>query len=299
MRGFWTRVTGTLGRRIVPIAWANLIGNVLIIATGGAVRLTGSGLGCSTWPMCTPASWVPVAEDGIHGVIEFANRLMSPILVILCVLALLGSWGLRRTRRDLWVHAIVITGGVLGQGVLGGIVVLTQLHLSTVGWHYLVSAALAGICMSFVLRARRAPGPREPALPSWLRIMTAVTSVLLVLVVVGGVITTANGPHSGDAEIIRDSSAWEQFVHLHAQLSYVFVGAVGVLLLAGIAVRARRFLLATIAVLVIVGAQIAVGILQARLGLPPILVGLHMVLAAVTVALGVVLVDSTSRPRRG
>ncbi len=296
MSGFWTSATGVLRRGLVPIAWLNLIGNVLIIATGGAVRLTGSGLGCSTWPMCTDTSWVPVAEDGIHGIIEFGNRLMSPVLLVLAALALLGTWGLRHTRRDLWAHAVVIAVGVVGQGVLGGIVVLTQLDMSTVGWHYLISAALAGVCASFVLRAGRPAGPRERALPRWLVIATHVASLLLAAVVVGGVVTTGNGPHSGDAEVIRDSAAWEQLVHIHAWLSYAFVAVVLVLLVGGLAVRVRRYVIAVLAVVLVVGIQIAVGIIQARLGIPPLLVSIHMVLAAVTVALGVVLVDATKRP---
>jgi len=297
MTGAWTRTTQTLRRGLVPIAWLNLIGNILIIATGGAVRLTGSGLGCSTWPMCTAASWVPVPADGIHGLIEFGNRLMSPVLLVLAALALLASWSTRSTRRDLWVHALIIAGGVIGQGVLGGIVVLTQLNMSTVGWHYFISAALVGVCASFVLRASRPAGPREPAVPSWLRIMTHVSSALLVGVVVGGIITTGNGPHSGDVDVIRDSAAWEQLVHVHAWLSYAFVAVLLVILIGSVVLRARRLLLASIAMLIVVGVQVTVGIIQARLGIPPLLVGIHMVLAAVSVAIGVSIVDATRRPR--
>lgn len=295
MTGFWARLIDALGRGILPIAWLDLIANVLIIATGGAVRLTGSGLGCSTWPMCTESSWVPVAEDGIHGIIEFSNRMMSPILVVLAALAILAAWGLRRTRRDLWVHALIITGGVIAQAVIGGIVVLTNLEMSTVGVHYVISAALVGVCASFVLRAGREAGPRERAIPTWLMIVTHLSTLLLLLVVIGGVITTGSGPHSGDAEVIRQSAAWEQLVHIHAWLSYAFAATLLVLLAGGIAVRARRFIFAVLAVILVVAVQITVGLIQARLGIPPILVGIHMVLAGVTVATGVVLVDATKR----
>jgi len=277
-------------------AWLNLIGNVVIIATGGAVRLTASGLGCDQWPLCTSTSLVPGIDEGIHGIIEFGNRLMSPVLLVLAALALLATWGLRGTRRDLWAHAVVIAAGVVGQGVLGGVVVLTQLDMSTVGWHYLISAALAGVCASFVLRASRPAGPRERALPRWLVIATHFASLLLAAVVIGGVVTTGNGPHSGDAEIIRDSSAWERLVHLHAWLSYAFVAVLVVLLVGGLVVRARRYSLAVLAVVLVVGIQIAVGIIQARLGIPPLLVGIHMVLAAILVATMVAVVSSIKAP---
>jgi len=298
MVSFWTRGTTAIARGVAPIAWLNLIGNLLIIVTGGAVRLTASGLGCSTWPMCTTESWVPQAEQGIHGIIEFSNRMMSPVLVILAVLALLATWATRRERRDLWALALVIGGGVVLQAVIGGIVVLTRLEMSTVGVHYIISAALAGVCAAFVLRASRPAGPRERAIPRWLLIVTHVSSLLLALVVIGGVITTGNGPHSGDDEVIRDAAAWEQLVHLHAWLGYAFVAVLVVLLVGAIAVRARRYLVAVIVLLVTVAVQIVVGIVQARIGIPPLLVGIHMLLAGITVALGVVLVDATKRPAR-
>lgn len=276
-------------------AWLNLIANLVIIATGGAVRLTASGLGCDQWPLCTTTSLVPGVDEGIHGIIEFGNRLMSPLLGLFAIAALVAVWRFRKSRIDLWAHAWVILAGVVAQGVIGGIVVLTRLSVSTVGVHYLVSAAIVGVAASFLVRAYRSPGPRVRAVPRWVAILTYAASLLLVLVVVGGIVTTQNGPHSGDDEVIRDSSAWGVLVHIHAWLSYAFAAVLLVLLVAAIVMRVRRYLGAVVALVAAVAVQIGVGIAQANLGIPPLLVGIHMVLAGGTVALGVVLVDAVKR----
>jgi cytochrome c oxidase assembly protein subunit 15 len=277
-------------------AWLNLIGNVVIIATGGAVRLTASGLGCDQWPLCTTTSLVPGVDEGIHGIIEFANRTMSGVLGIFALLAVILVWRLRRERKDLWVLAWVILAGIIVQAVIGGIVVLTRLSVSMVGVHYILSAILVGVAAAFVIRSYRSIGPRTRAVPAWLVIATHVGSVFLALVVLGGVVTTQNGPHSGDAEIIRDSTAWDTLVHLHAWVGYVFAGILVILLIGGILARVWGYVLTVVLLIATVAVQIVVGIVQARIGLPPLLVGVHMVLAAITVALGVLLVDRTKRP---
>lgn len=277
-------------------AWLNLVGNLLIIATGGAVRLTASGLGCDQWPLCTTTSLVPGIDEGVHGVIEFSNRMMSPVLGVLALAALVAVWRFRRSRRDLWAHAWIILAGIVVQGVIGGIVVLTRLSMSTVGVHYVVSATLVGVCASFVLRTYREAGPRVRAVPRWVAILTHVMSLLLALVVLGGVLTTQNGPHSGDEEIIRDSSAWDTLVHVHAWLGYALSAVLVALLVGGLVARARRFSTAVGVLILTVAVQIVVGVVQARIGIPPLLVGIHMVLAGITVALGVWVVDSVKRP---
>jgi len=279
--------------------WLNLIGNLVIIATGGAVRLTASGLGCDQWPLCTTTSLVPGIDEGIHGLIEFGNRTMSGVLGVFALGALIAVWRLRRSRRDLWVHAWIILVGVVAQALIGGIVVLTRLSVSTVGIHYVVSAALVGVAASFLVRAYREAGPREPAVPRWLAIATHVSSLLLALVVLGGVVTTQNGPHSGDADVIRDSTAWDVLVHVHAWLGYALAAVLVVLLVGGLVVRARRYVLAVVLLILTIAVQIVVGVIQARVGIPPLLVGIHMVLAGVTVALGVMVVDRLKRPARG
>jgi len=277
-------------------AWLNLIGNVVIIATGGAVRLTASGLGCDQWPLCTTTSLVPGIDEGIHGIIEFGNRLMSGVLGLLALWAVIAVWRFRRERRDLWAHAWIILAGVIVQAVVGGVVVLTRLSVSTVGIHYFISAVLVGVAASLLVRAYRPSGPRVRAVPRWLAITTHIASLLLALVVIGGVVTTQNGPHSGDAEVIRDSTAWDVLVHVHAWVGYALAAALVVLLVGGILARARVYVLAVSLLVATVAVQIVVGVIQARVGIPPLLVGIHMVLAGISVAFGVLVVDRLKRP---
>jgi len=277
-------------------AWLNLIGNVVIIATGGAVRLTASGLGCDQWPLCTTTSLVPGIDEGIHGIIEFGNRLMSGVLGLLALWAVIAVWRFRRERRDLWAHAWIILAGVIVQAVVGGVVVLTRLSVSTVGIHYFISAVLVGVAASLLVRAYRPSGPRVRAVPRWLAITTHIASLLLALVVIGGVVTTQNGPHSGDAEVIRDSTAWDVLVHVHAWVGYALAAALVVLLVGGILARARVYVLAVSLLVATVVVQIVVGVIQARVGIPPLLVGIHMVLAGISVAFGVLVVDRLKRP---
>ena len=146
--------TITVGRTVIVFAWLSFVTEVIIILTGGAVRLTGSGLGCPTWPLCTPESLVPTQEMGIHGAIEFANRLMSIIVGIVAIIMLVLVWRMRRQRRDLWNMSLILLIGVVAQGVVGGITVLTGLNPFIVGFHYTASLAMA--CLAAALTATRA-----------------------------------------------------------------------------------------------------------------------------------------------
>jgi len=283
-------------RFVKVTAWLNLIGNLVIIGTGGAVRLTASGLGCDTWPMCTGDSWVPTPEDGIHGIIEFSNRTMSFVLAAFAILAIIAVWRHRIARRDLWVHALIMGSGIVIQAVVGGVTVLTGLNAVIVGVHYLASAALVGVATSFVVRASWSSRVRERAIPAWLYGLSHVTTGILALVLIGGVITTSNGPHSGDEDVVRGSEVWQNFVYLHAWLSYALVAALLVLLIGAIATRSWRYLASVVAIITIVGMQILVGITQANTGIPPLLVGIHMVLAGIAVITMVLMVYATKRP---
>lgn len=281
-------------RRLRVITWLNLVGNLLIIGTGGAVRLTESGLGCPTWPTCTADSLVTTPEMGIHGVIEFGNRLLSPVLGILALLLVLAAWRVRGVVR---VLALVVLAGVVLQAVVGGITVLTGLNAWIVGFHYVASAALVAVATALLMRTRAdAQRPRERFLPLAGRILLHASSALLLLVVVVGVLTTGSGPHSGDADALRNGLAWDVLAHIHAWIAYALVAALLGLLVVAIRAGDRRLLGALVAVIGVVAVQIVVGIAQANLGLPAVLVGIHMVLAGVTAALTVVLVDAGRRP---
>lgn len=280
--------------RIRIVAWLNLIGNLAIIGTGGAVRLTGSGLGCPTWPLCTEDSLVNTPEMGIHGVIEFSNRTLSGVLGVLALLLVLVTWRIVRLR----VLAIIVLVGIVAQAVVGGITVLAGLNSWIVGFHYLASTALVAVCAAIVIRAVRGMGPRERFLPGWMRIVTHVTTALLLLTMIVGVITTGSGPHSGDESALRNGLAWDVLAHVHAYLGYALVASLVVLLVGAVQVGNRRLLVSVLVVIAAVVVQIAVGIAQANLGIPPLLVGIHMVLAGITVALTVLLVDASRRPVR-
>ncbi len=157
----------------------SLIGQTVLVVTGGAVRLTASGLGCPTWPRCTDASLVNTPEMGIHGFIEFGNRLLTFALAAVAVLMLVYLWNLRKERRDLFLLALGLLASIPAQAVIGGITVLTQLNPWVVGLHFLVSMALVVFATLLVNRAYGRTGRFRtvalPALPGVARpVMTAV-----------------------------------------------------------------------------------------------------------------------------
>jgi cytochrome c oxidase assembly protein subunit 15 len=273
----------TVDARVRALAIATLVLQVLIIGTGGAVRLTGSGLGCPTWPLCTDASLVATPEMGIHGAIEFGNRLLSIIVGIVAVLMVVILLRLRSQRRDLFVSAVIVLFLTVVQGFIGGISVRVRLDPSVVGVHFAISTVLVVLASVIVYRAffgRR--GAR--AITGWLAPLTHVTSLFVAITVIVGILTTGSGPHAGDAATDRNGLDSELMQHVHSWPAYATV-ALTLVLLVG-AVRSGRGILrcAAIALFAIELVQITVGITQARLGLPPLLVGIHMVLAALLAA---------------
>jgi len=286
-------------RAVKVIAWLNLIGNLVLVATGGVVRLTESGLGCTNAVIaCTSSEFF--AHD-LHSFIEQGNRGLGVVLGLLAAAAVLlvwrlGDWGGRRVRPDLWAHALILLAGVVVEATVGALSVALHLASWVVGVHYLLSAILVGVATSFVIRAGRLPAAREHVVAPGMRILTHVTTFLLAVEVVFGVLTTQTGPHSGDETVIRDTQLWDPLVHIHSWVGYGLGVALLVLLISAIVHRERRFTVAVVSVIVAVAVQIAIGVAQARIALPPLLVGIHMVLAAITVALMVVLVDATKAP---
>jgi cytochrome c oxidase assembly protein subunit 15 len=265
---------------------ANLVCQVGIVVTGGLVRLTGSGLGCPSWPQCVPGSYRPVVEqpEGYHKYIEFGNRLLTFVLVVVAVATLVAVLRATRsplhpgsTRRDLVVLAAAPVVGVLAQALLGGLTVLTGLHPATVAAHFLLSMLLVAVSTVLVLRLRR-PVRWERAVPQevgWLAAgLTAVAAVVLVL----GTVVTGSGPHSGDAEtparfgIDPRTVSW-----LHADAVLLFVGLVVAVLVAFRLVDAprparRRGLVLAVVTL----AQGVLGYVQYATDLPEALVATHM-----------------------
>ena len=160
-------------RRAALLRWlaiASLVANVLIVVTGGAVRLTASGLGCPTWPRCTDDSLVPTAETAEHGVIEFGNRLLTfvvtAVAIATLVTALLQRRGAGRPGQVRARLSLAIFLGIPAQAVLGGFTVLTGLNPWLVGAHFLLSIALIALAVLLVEATRPSPGPRGPARPT-------------------------------------------------------------------------------------------------------------------------------------
>ncbi|TQJ32302.1 heme A synthase [Microbacterium sp. SLBN-146] len=285
--------------RIRVFAWLSFIAEVLIIATGGAVRLTGSGLGCPTWPTCTADSLVPTPEMGIHGVIEFGNRTLTGLVGILALVVVVLVWRLRRKRRDLFILALVVLGGVVAQAIVGGITVLTGLNPFIVGFHYVASLVLVCVTAAFLSRMGDAPGPRVRAVPAWYAVLTHITTLVLALTIIFGVLTTGAGPHSGDAAAGRNGFNAELLEHVHAWPGYALFVLSLILLVGSWRRRSSVPSLAlwTALLVVVELVQIAVGLYQARNGLPVVAVGVHMVLAALSAATMTVVVLHLKRPQ--
>lgn len=282
----FARLPAAVGARVKTIAVLSLVVQVLIVATGGAVRLTGSGLGCPTWPLCTDASLVATPEMGIHGAIEFGNRLLSIIVGFVAVLAIVFLLRLRRERRDLFLPAVLILAGTLVQGLIGGISVRVQLDPAVVGVHFAVSVILVVLAAVLVFRAWNGPAGRPAAAraPRWLVALTRATAVAVAVTVAVGILTTGSGPHAGDAASDRNGLDPVLLQHVHSWPAYLTLALTVALFTAALRLRMSRMTRVTALLLSIELVQVAVGITQARLGLPPVLVGVHMVLACLLAA---------------
>jgi cytochrome c oxidase assembly protein subunit 15 len=272
-------------RRVVVAAWATLVVQIGIVGTGGLVRLTGSGLGCPTWPRCTEDSFISTPEMGIHGVIEFGNRLLTFVLVAVAITTFLFVVRMRRSRRDLFWLALVIGLYVPVQAVIGGITVLTNLNPYVVGLHYFASVVLVALAAVFVARVYAVPGPRVRAVPRWYAALTQLTSAFVLITVVVGILVTGSGPHAGDGGAARNGLDPEFMQHVHSWPAYItFALTLALIVAARRTPPALRLTLWTSLLLVIEVVQIVVGVWQARAGLPIVLVNIHMVLAVVLVA---------------
>lgn len=275
---------------------ANLIAQIGIVITGGIVRITGSGLGCPTWPECVDGSLTPTSaqeESTWHKALEFGNRLLTFVLAALAIAAVVATitwWRRRRasgaTRRPvLLALAAIPLVGTVTQAVLGGITVLTGLNPLAVAGHFLVSMAIIAGCVVLVVRAGE-PGdlPRHYSVPIALRVLVRVLVAVAAVVVILGVVVTGSGPHAGDDDVSsRFPFDLRTVAWLHADAVWLFLG-----LLAGVIATAwllgwprtvsrRAWLLVAISL-----TQGAIGYAQYVLGLPEVLVALHMLGACLT-----------------
>ncbi|GAA3769542.1 heme A synthase [Microbacterium kribbense] len=293
-RRFWSWLPTGADRRVRVAGWISFITELMIIGTGGAVRLTGSGLGCE-WPLCAPDSLIPVAGMGLHSYIEFGNRMMTGVVGLAALAVLILVLRLRKTRRDLWWLAVVVILAVLAQAVVGGITVLTGLNAGIVGFHFLASLALVATTAAFVVRAYTEPGPRALVVPRGHATLVWVTAGMTVLTLIVGVVTTASGPHSGDDSVVRHLLNPDIMAHVHSAPGYALLALTLAVVAWASAARLAtlRWGIVLLAVLVV---QIPVGIYQARDGLPALAVGVHMMLAGMAAAAMTVLVMRVSAP---
>jgi cytochrome c oxidase assembly protein subunit 15 len=262
--------------------------NVLIVVTGGLVRLTGSGLGCPTWPRCTEDSYVSHPQLGIHGAIEFGNRLFTLVLIIAAALTFISALLFRedgRPRSDLrWLTAGLALGIPL-QGVIGGIAVLTQLNPYVVGLHFLLSMVLISLAVGLVRKTWHFP----PTAASGLSVAaTRVTFVLMWLAIWLGILVTGSGPHAGDVNAPRNGLDGLLLTQLHTSVVYATVAASVVCF---VLLRSRAVLL----LLSVEFVQAGIGVAQYQLGLPIWLVAFHLLGASLAIAASTNLLLSVTR----
>ncbi|WP_082530726.1 COX15/CtaA family protein [Aeromicrobium sp. Root344] len=272
-------------------AWAAVVANIVIVLTGGLVRLTDSGLGCPTWPRCTDSSFVPHRALGVHGVIEFGNRMLTYVLIAVVIATFVAVWRWTGTSRELRRLAALIAFGVPFQGVIGGITVLTDLNPWVVSLHMILSMLLVAASMLLVVRVR---GAHRVAWPAYAKQLVIATYVVLWAAVYLGTMVTGAGPHAGDADAPRNGLDPHIMSHVHAASVYVLVA-----LTVAACVILRRTPAARIAgiLLLVELAQGTIGFVQYFTDLPIALVAIHLVGAAALVAGGTrLLVTVVSSP---
>lgn len=274
--------------RLRAYAWASLASQILIVVTGGLVRLTGSGLGCPTWPKCTDESFVSVPEMGIHGLIEFGNRLLTFVLVIIAGLTFIV---IRRTSKSLrygltW-PAVLLVLGIVAQALLGGVTVLTGLNSWVVGAHFLVSGILISIASVLVWRVylpKHEPISYKAVLLAWPILIVGWATVII------GVVVTGAGPHAGDAATPRNGFDLETWQHYHSWPAYLMTALTLVALVLvwrGLAVNnLQNPAVKSLGLLLVVAIlQAVLGVIQSNTGVPALLAGVHMLGASMIISL--------------
>nr|WP_229807073.1 COX15/CtaA family protein [Actinoplanes lobatus] len=263
------------GSSLRGLALASLVANIGIIVTGAAVRLTKSGLGCPTWPRCTDGSYTTTPEMGINGVIEFGNRLLTFVLIAIAVACFLGA--LARGRRSLVRLSVAVALGIPGQGVIGGITVLTNLNPWVVGLHFVLSIALVTGAFALWRRVGEGDGDPVPLVPAPLRQLARVLAAASFAVIAAGVVVTGSGPHSGDHGAKRNGLDPEQISQVHADLVFLLIGLTVAMWFALRAVEAPAAAVRAAAVLFWVEmGQGLIGFVQYFTHLPVALVAAHM-----------------------
>ena len=284
------RSAGRFGDRawLLRLGWATLVANIGIVLTGGAVRLTASGLGCPTWPRCTDRSFTPHGALDFHSAIEFGNRTLTFVLAAIAIATFVTAW--QSGRRDLRVLSVWLGLGVPAQALVGGLTVLTDLNPWIVSFHLLVSLAIISLAVLYLHRIdtpavvgeqRAAPAGTPRRVLAWTTY--AVTWVVLYL----GTVVTGSGPHAGDLDVPRNGLDPLLLSQLHADFVFLLVG----LTVALVIVHPSR---ATRTLLGVELAQGVIGFVQYFTDLPVVLVGFHLLGAALIAAVSTWMVIAVS-----
>ena len=258
----------------MPFLYLLLVFQTGIVLTGAAVRITGSGLGCPTWPECTYGSYVPVAgqaEGAFHAWIEFGNRLLTFLLLFAAVAVVI--YAIRKARRDLLWRALLQVLGIFGQGIIGGITVLTDLNPLAVASHFILSIFLIAGAVSIVARGRSPLISIRPT-ETKVKILAHAQVLLTFIVIVIGTLVTGSGPHAGDLDAPRLKLDERAISWLHADAVIALLGvSLALLVLSEISPETKRRVKIFFAVTLVQG---LIGYLQYVLGLPELLVIIHV-----------------------
>ncbi|MFJ4712476.1 heme A synthase [Streptomyces sp. NPDC088785] len=292
----WTPTRRTVQRA----ALSAVVMTVIIVVTGGAVRLTGSGLGCPTWPKCTDRSLTATSEMGFHGAIEFGNRMLTYVLCAAVGWAIIAARSQKPWRRSLtrlgWTQFWV----VMGNAVLGGIVVLVGLNPYTVAAHFVLTTALLTVAVLMWQRTREGDAAPRPLVGQAIKQLVWFLVLAAGLLILVGTVVTGAGPHAGDSsDVPRMPLDWETVAKLHAVLAWIVVTLTFALWFVLKAVDAPKGPLnRTRDLFLILLAQGVIGYVQYFTDLPEVLVALHM-LGSALVWIGVLRVVLSLRERPG
>jgi cytochrome c oxidase assembly protein subunit 15 len=271
------RAVGRFGDRtwLVRLGWATLVANIGIVLTGGAVRLTASGLGCPTWPRCTDESFTPHGALDFHSIIEFGNRTLTFVLAGIAVLTFVTAW--QSGRRDLRVLSVWLGLSIPAQALIGGFTVLTGLNPWIVSFHLLVSLAIISLAVLYLHRIDTQAVVDERARPTRRAVLAWTTYAVTWVVLYLGTVVTGSGPHAGDLDVPRNGLVPLLLSQLHADFVFLLVG----LTVALVIVHPSR---ATWTLLGVELAQGLIGFVQYFTDLPVVLVGFHLLGAALIAA---------------
>nr|WP_180218095.1 COX15/CtaA family protein [Streptomyces albus] len=285
-------------RTVERAAFLALLMSIVIVVTGGAVRLTGSGLGCDTWPKCSDDSLTTTSEMGVHGAIEFGNRLMTWVVSAAAGWTIIAVRAAKPARKGLSRLAWSQFWVIMSNGVVGGVTVWVKLNPFVVAAHFLAATALLTVTTLTWLRTREGDDRPRPLVGKPVKKLTRVLVFFAGCLIVAGTVATGAGPHAGDSsEVKRMPVPVEVATHTHAVFAWIVV-ALAVLLYAGLRVMdapmgPRRTARNLILVLL---AQGAIGYVQYLTDLPELLVGAHL-LGSTLVWIGVLRVLLSTRER--